>query len=343
MTVVRLGSLPKMHDKIVVIAHRRDFDGISSAAQIIRRYRNSVKKVIFTNYDKKTFGNMTTELVASKPNGSTIILADLSAQDDRVKHVTRIFKKLKAHGNSIIWLDHHPWSPYAIDKISKSVDFMIAGENKDHCGAELVFIELCKDDATCKKLSELAHITDFNLPARGKVEGRALERISNVITYLDNDSKGTYHKIIKVTKEVSAGELYGKEAQRAYKEYKVNERKDLKLLKKTARFIKSNDYTIGIAFAHNMESNTACSKIREMTGAEICIFVTTKDGTAHVRSIDGIDCSILSKQLGGGGHPQASGFSVSMAKFKNFGPDGQKRYVDMVRNGAAKAYKTRFT
>jgi oligoribonuclease NrnB/cAMP/cGMP phosphodiesterase (DHH superfamily) len=342
MVIVKAGKLPEVGGKIFVITHRRDFDGVSSAAQLFRKYGNSVKKVLFANYDDKAFRSAINTLMHERPKDSTVIITDLSAQDHRVEAIKSVLKRLKKSGNRIIWLDHHPWSWYALSNIAELADFVVAGENKDQCASELVFTELCSDDKVCRRLSELAHITDFNLLPRTVSEDAMLRKISSVITYLDTESKSAYAKMVRVTKEVSGGRLNGKQTNSAYMEYKASERENMKALKATMCALASRKFKIGIAFADNLQTNFASSKISELTGSKIQIFVTTKDGSAHVRSFYGIDCSMLSKALGGNGHPQASGFQVSKARFSNFSKLGRLRYAEMVRRAAARVYKTGF-
>jgi oligoribonuclease NrnB/cAMP/cGMP phosphodiesterase (DHH superfamily) len=343
MSVTKFGHLPVIKGDILSITHRRDFDGVSSAAQLICKYGGAVKRVLFSNYDEETFHATIETIKGMNLKDTNIIVSDLSAQDGRVEAVTALFKSLKADGNRIIWLDHHPWSDYALRRISKSVDFIIAGENSDYCASELVFRVLCSDNAVCKALSEFAHITDFNLKAHIKRDESALKKISEVITYLDTESKKSNLSMLRLAREVSAGELNGPECKKVHKEYKIDERKNLKAIKATVASISGSKYIIGVAFSTNMESNLACTKISELTGSKIQVFVTTKDGSAHVRSFSGIDCSRLSRALGGNGHPQASGFQVNPAKFSNFSSAGRKRYVEMVREAATRAYKTKFT
>ncbi len=343
MVVVKIGKLPEIKGNVYVITHRRDFDGISSAAQLVRRYSKSVKKIHFANYDDMAFRSAMGALMHDKPKNSTIVITDLSAQDSRIEAITGMLKRLRRAGNNVVWLDHHPWSWNAMESISKYADFVVAGENKDHCASELVFMEICNGDKTCRRLSQLAHITDFNLVPRSVPEDSMLRRISSVITYLDTESTSAYTKMLQVTKEVADGKLNGRQIKRVYGEYKNSERANMGTLRETMCALASKKFKIGMAFADNLQTNFASSEISKLTGSKIQIFVTTKDGSAHLRSFYGVDCSLLSKALGGNGHPQASGFQASKTRFSNFNKQGRMRYAEMVRRAASRVYKMKFT
>ena len=193
-------------------------------------------------------------------------------------------------------------------------EMLIYGEDKDRCASELIYDKFCTGDEICKKLSSLAHLTDFNLRPEDKNLDEDLVRISQCIAFLDRDdphSNGLRHAMVEC---VATGLIKGGIIDQIYAEYKKSEGENLKMLKDTATSIDIGRYKIGIAFADNLQSNMACARIKEITRANIQIFVTTKDWSAHVRSDNGINSSLLSFELGGNGHEMASGFTLKITQ-----------------------------
>ena len=299
-----------MAQKSIIISHRRDFDGIASAAELSRSLNGSVEIVLFTNPGKAEMLSTVSKLDQAK--GTDIYIADVSMSAEGYEELCQKFKEVKSRGNSIIWVDHHPWPEAAALKMKPIAKILICGEDKNRCAAELVYEQFCAGDEVCKKLSSMAHLTDFNLRPEDKELDDNLVKISQCIAFLDRDDRHSNELRGLLVEQVSTGVISGGVIEQIYAEYKKSEGENLKMLNDTVKTIDIGKYKIGIAFADNLQSNMACSKIKQLTGANIQIFVTTKDWSAHVRSDNGINSSILSSALGGNGHEMASGFTLKI-------------------------------
>ena len=301
-----------MANKSIIISHRRDFDGIASAAELSRFLRGSVEMSIFTNPGKAEMLSTASKLESVKD--AYIYIADVSMPADGYEELCSKFASVKSQGNKIIWMDHHPWPEQAQLKMKPIADTLICGEDKNRCAAELIYEKFCAEDEVCKKLSSLAHLTDFNIRPEDKELDNNLIKVSQCIAFLDRDDKHSNELRSALTEYVSTGAISGGIIEQIYAEYKKSEDKNLKMLAETIKSIQVGKYKIGMAFADNLQSNMACAKIKEITGANIQIFVTTKDWSAHVRSDNGINSSLLSSALGGNGHEMASGFTLKIAQ-----------------------------
>ena len=299
-----------MAQKSIIISHRRDFDGIASAAELSRSLNGSVEMVLFTNPGKAEMLSTVSKLDQAK--GTDIYIADVSMSAEGYEELCQKFEEVKSRGNSIIWVDHHPWPEAAALKMKPIAKILVCGEDKNRCAAELVYEKFCAGDEVCKKLSSMAHLTDFNLRPEDKELDDNLVKISQCIAFLDRDDRHSNELRGLLVERVSTGVISGGVIEQIYAEYKKSEGENLKMLNDTVKTIYIGKYKIGIAFADNLQSNMACSKIKQLTGANIQIFVTTKDWSAHVRSDNGINSSILSSALGGNGHEMASGFTLKI-------------------------------
>lgn len=323
-----------MVQKSIIISHRRDFDGIASAAELSRFLRDSVEKMLFTNPGRAEMLSTVSKL--DQAENTDIYIADVSMSADGYEELCSKFGIIKSRGNRIIWVDHHPWPEAAALKMKPIAEILIYGEDKDRCAAELINEKFCAGDEICKKLSSLAHLTDFNLRPEDKDLDGDLVRISQCIAFLDRDDQHSNELRNAMVESVATGLIKGGIIDQIYAEYKKSEEKNLKMLKDTATSIGIGKYKIGIAFADNLQSNMACARIKEITGANIQIFVTTKDWSAHVRSDNGINSSLLSFELGGNGHEMASGFTLKITQKQM--DKAIEEYVNIVSTAAKKVF-----
>ncbi len=167
-------------------------------------------------------------------------------------------------------------------------------------------------------------------------------RLARIIAFLDWDDKASNSMRSELVEELSKGRLEGQVIERLDSVYKKSEAENLASLNATVRSERVGTHVIGIAFANNLQSNMACELIGEKTGADIQVFVTTKDGAAHVRSAAGVDSSVLSAALGGNGHAQASGFTLR-GGFSGFNAAGIEAYTKIVIDAAKAVYGKRHT
>ena len=329
------GAEQLLKGQIAVVSHRRDFDGIACAALLLHRYGGRVGAMIFTNPNRDEFFGSLAKL-GGLSNG-TVIITDLSASANYADGLPDMLKGLRARGNAVLWIDHHPWPDQAVEAARGHADLLIAGESPK-CGAELVYDNLCDGDETCRKIAGLAHITDFNLKASDRATDEALMRLSDIITFLDFDDDRANAMRRKLVEVVASGAITGPVIDGFYAEYKKAESDNIDSIRRSVLSYKIGGHIIGIAFSENLQSNRACALIKELTGADIMVYVTTKDSTAHVRSDAGVDSSMLSKALGGNGHEQASGFMLA-GDFHGFDAAGIAEYSKRVIDAAAAVYR----
>ncbi|MCL5679732.1 MAG: hypothetical protein M1465_00080 [Candidatus Marsarchaeota archaeon] len=322
------------HEKSVIISHRRDFDGIACAAELLRLLDGSVEKILFTNPNSAEI--LSTISCIKGLKDSVIYITDISLSDDSYSSVISALGEIHSKNNQIKWLDHHPWPEDGIKSMKEISDMLICGENKEYCAAELVYANLCRNDDTCKTIARLAHLTDFNIRPEDKELDADLVKISQCIAFLDNTDADSEKLRKSLVENVAMGSLKGKIVDEIYSQYKKSEAKNIALLETTMGSIRLGKYVLGIAFAENLQSNMACAMIKKETSANIQVFVTTKDWSAHVRSDDGVDSSLLSKRLGGNGHPQASGFTLKISNPKM--EEAIKEYTENVFKAAKEIF-----
>ncbi|MGC8687756.1 MAG: DHH family phosphoesterase [Candidatus Micrarchaeia archaeon] len=317
---------------IVSVTHLKDVDGISSAAILKHVFGSRVKEVIFSDFEKKAIEESLAIIKKVNPVNSVVIFSDLSFGEAELATYKQIFETLKQGNNIIVWLDHHPISSSSVMQfLVEHADYVIAGENKDYCGAELVAEHIAKAlgkyDQEVERIAYVAHISDFNLRNKDPIVDKKLDKVSMAIaSYLD-DNTGIQEGLFKMVEAFVADPYdfdkneFIQEKARLYEE-KQNVLKSE--LKDNSYVIDFNGHkaVIGFNYSGSLQTNDGCSFLLNLpnaAGAEMAIYVKAQRGTGHIRVIDKseIDSVPFAQSMGGNGHPHASAFGLPKQVDKN--------------------------
>lgn len=297
-------QLAKDAREIYSITHRTDFDGMASAALLVRHLSMPLANARFAGPALADLKPPVDQLLSLRPKGCLIVFTDVSVNDPAVAYIVGALKALKRAGNRIAWLDHHPWSADAAKKIKRECNFIIYGEG-DRCATELVALALRARDRYTASLTTLAHAGDFNLkPPKG--QGRTMLRLSGAIAAANYISKGNA-LLKRMVKDISEGDFRSPTIKRLAGLYVRESTKNASLLKRNCRAFDVNGYRVGIGYARWMQSTHACAVIQKRLGTDMEAFINLSHSYLNLRSREGIDCSAIAKRFGGGGHPKASG------------------------------------
>jgi oligoribonuclease NrnB/cAMP/cGMP phosphodiesterase (DHH superfamily) len=298
--------------ELFCISRDSNFDGVCGAALLIHNYGLKTKNIIFTNYSE--FGKLLNRIKGMKIKNSAIVFNDFGLSKTNFSHSKRATKFLKSRGNFVVWLDHHPWENAMANSITKATDFAVFGESRHYCASELTYLLLCKKDRIGKKLALLAHYSDF--PTRSKYNA-LIARLSYAILYAGYSKTRKERLLSSIALSVSKMNFSSSDITNSYKNYIKDERSNMKALISNSYKLKAGKFLIGLAFGRHIQTNSACAAIRKALHSDIEIYVNTETGKCGVRSKDDADGSAIAVALGGGGHPQASGFSVDASKFRS--------------------------
>ncbi len=295
------------------ITHMSDLDGISSAALLFRFFSMPLDHVFFADYNIATIENVAESLRQSKLSGATIIITDFSSNAANIESTNKLIKEQKNAGNSVIWLDHHPWSGDAIAKVFSLLDYGIVGENDLYCGAEIVYKVLCegRDNTKMgKRIADHAHVADFNLLPPPPPED-ASPNISLAINYYAHVDKGKlYEGLRSFVKDVSEGNYESEGIANATALYRETANAEFKRMKEGIVTLNTNGIKVIIGFGKLMHATSACGMLHDQTGADLVIYVRTDEKAVSLRSWGDVDCSNIAFKMHGGGHPHAAAFRI---------------------------------
>ena len=320
--------------KVFNLTHDSDIDGIASAALLLRyNIIKNVKDVFFANYSGERSNEAISKIKNINEKNSCLIMTDFNNITN--PEFLEALKEFKNKGNSIILLDHHPVKEN-IDNLDV-IDAAIFGENKDRCGTDLVYEFVIREnekeeDKITNQVVKLAHYSDFYLYKNTDLQ-YIIEKLSDIIDYINDHSKvhAENRSLRKLVKLFAIGDLNNSFLERIYEKHKKNEIKYLEKLNNNLTTFEINNIKIGVGISKGIKSNKACESIFDKTNADIAIFINEKSNNGSIRTKH-YDSIALARNLGGNGHPKASGFSISNINLKT--KKGKQEAVEFIKKKA---------
>jgi oligoribonuclease NrnB/cAMP/cGMP phosphodiesterase (DHH superfamily) len=307
---------------------------MGTPALLIRNYCMPPRNIFFMQ--QKDFGLLLNHIKKLNPKESTFIIGDLSLNDDQISYVKEMISRLKRNGNTVIWLDHHPWSEKGIKAI-REVDFGVSGENELYSAAQLAYMLFCKRDRENKLLSDMIHVSDFALKSRRF--GRTNEKLTGAIMSFRWKGSSMQSNLQRLASIIARLDFSNPFVERAYRSYLKASKGGIARLKANTYIAATSPYRIAVGFSKRLHTNQACGIIAKRCRSDIEVYVDIETGKSGVRSRKGVDCSLIASALNGGGHPQASGFVLDPKRFGNFDGNGRKRFVERIKNLSKEAYR----
>ena len=320
--------------KIYQITHSADLDGMASAALMRHYYKVPLNRIFFTNYDGKIFKGAVSVIKSLKGRGDLLLISDFGMNAKNVKPMKDALQGFKERGNYVIWLDHHPWTEHETNEIAKVCDILVNGEMAS-CGTELVYKFLCRRDAFGDRIVAITHLADFvdtcffvhrdcfvkqikritkKVKSKSDVqsarEERIIRRLGSVIKELGRGDSPSSPGLRKVVDLLSSGQLEAPLIKKIEKRYIEETAPYRRELLGNAKVYGLNGIKVAIGFSKKINNQEACMTMQEKLKSEVAIYINYGSGHCSVRSDVTVDSSGISRALGGGGHPQASGFSI---------------------------------
>jgi oligoribonuclease NrnB/cAMP/cGMP phosphodiesterase (DHH superfamily) len=320
------------------MTHVADLDGISSAAMLVGTYGMPVSNVYFADYTEERLRYNLLRIKKDAPSESIFVLSDLSMGNAQGKPFFELLEYLKGRNNKIIWLDHHAWEKETIDVAAKFCDLMVVGENARNCAAELVHRILCNGSKKYSDLASIAHISDFKLYEL--VGGAKVEKMAKGISGIVNEKsiRKTDYLLRKVVVALSKLDCFPEVLAVSYKQYMKEAKERLGKLAANVFVVRYKEMSVGIGFGAGLNSNEACDYMLNEKKCDLSIFVNMSKYTVHLRRSGNVDCTKLSRYFGGGGHPYASGFSISKKAFGRFTERRMADFVETIEKALAEVY-----
>ena len=330
--------------EIFSLTHASDIDGVGSAALLKTVYGIDSRNIFFADYSGKGVSYAVAQLLKRLGKKDAVLfLTDLGMNDSLMDIYENMIKKIKKQGGKVIWFDHHVWSSRQIDRIASLCDLAVVGENKKYCATEITYRnlitsgELKRGDRFLEEFVKLVHKSDFNIDAENGKDRKMIGTYAmGIMSYntlgpcISRDKE-----LRKIVETISEGKFASAEMIADAELFdRINKKRTKAMLGKLYRI--GNFASLG--FSEDLQSTFGCRAIMDKTGCDLAVYINISKGTGHLRS--GIcDTTLLSKSMGGGGHPHASGFAVDSRKFgKLQNEKEQKKFIKFISAEIARIY-----
>ncbi len=286
--------MDNMNNKIVCIYHKNCTDGTFSAAVLKTKYPQCKEFPLKHGYDKEDV-----EPILNEIDGNTIVyITDFSLRDEELKE---ILKKAK----EVINIDHHIGVKDKLEKFEKEFkNFKFVFDNNSS-GASLTWKYLYGEDNIPKivKLVEDKDLWKWEYGDETKYANLYLYRFADkpeeVINFINNDNTD---EIVEKGKVLSD-----------FVEYIINNFVE----GAEPTILKIGEFTVKAFNVGNFQSEIG-NILAEKLGEAVALFnIKGYQVRFSFRSVEGQSPSALdlAKILGGGGHKNAAGASISLEQF----------------------------
>lgn len=283
-----------------IFAHRRDTDGLMSAAIYLRAQPEA--HVFFVDYGEANIKDFLSRLSEAAKSVGRIVIADFGLDDHNLEKVLETLKPIVLGGVEVFWLDHHSWSKRSLEGISALGVKLVKVDDREACGAELVQRVFAKSDPYSQLLAQMAHRTDFHL------ELNCVDKVVvSVIDYYNTfDSATCDSKLAALARKVSQGVLVDSETYQDYLRYLELESAAIQSLLKNIYTFEVGGLRVAVGFTSDPLSATkTCDIIRQNVESDIQVSVK-KRKVSFRRSNPNVDCAAIARLFNGGGHDYAA-------------------------------------
>jgi len=138
------------NSKNVIIISHDDVDGVICASIVKRKFGDGF-------YLPSSPRNLVNHLSELNVENKTIVLSDLSPNDEQIENISKYIEKMYASKCEIIWIDHHSWPPKSIETLSKHAKIFV---EPTISAAELVAKVFGMNDNIVEALVRIANDAD---------------------------------------------------------------------------------------------------------------------------------------------------------------------------------------
>jgi len=330
---------------VVAISHRNDFDGVASAALVVRY--SSILNNFPSVVSLKDYGDKE-KVVESKfldLSNCSFFISDLSTNVKDIDEIVSKIRVLKEKQNKVFWIDHHQTTEEIINKLGNVLDgvYIRSGSiTATEITYEVLYRQNGIEDEYARRLANLAHQTDM-WKFEEKISFDLVELVS-YLNYLDYDSSlrpwltSFVFYLAGKTRNINLEDPLNEEYRKMLDSFRLKKDEALQIVENSLYNFEVNGIKFSVAWSPRiLYSSIAADYLMKKYDSDVYIIVK-EDGNASVRrKNERIDCSEVAKIFNGGGHVFASGMSISKEKIPlNKYPNYLKIIEDNIRRNIDK-------
>lgn len=304
--------------QIIIISHRNDLDGISSAALMIRyaaKYRKLPFYVALKDYVDKE--DMVDDIIL-RASDSEIFISDLSTNQSAINEIARRLEVLKKNRNKIYWMDHHQTTSKItgmLEKIADAVDVRLDNFTASQVVYDRIYAKNGINDSHAKMLSLLGRDADL-MELKHKITPK-LTAIIDYYNYIDAGSM-FYPNLVQLALSLAMPKIESDEdellddahlKQVAY--YESLKNSEIKKVLDAVEIFKAGKHSFALFNYTSLFSGSQISMyVLNANNVDASVGFNELGKGSVRRKNESIDCAEIASQFGGGGHKFAAGFSL---------------------------------
>jgi oligoribonuclease NrnB/cAMP/cGMP phosphodiesterase (DHH superfamily) len=325
----------------VLISHRKDLDGLSSAALSLRYVAKHRRQPYVVSLKDYTDEDAVVEGKFLELQNSKFIITDLSTNLPDLEPILEKLRTIKSWNNEISWFDHHPSNEQIRTSLSTVVDFLDLRDSST-VASEITYQDLYIrngiDDAHALLLSRLGRDSDL-LELKYPVTSKLMAMI-DYSNYLDRGSIIS-PKLLQIVIQLAFPRIEADEdgIVEPYQEGFIEEYEDLKTRERKKILADSEVFQAGkhsvvlFRFPRLFSGTQASMIVLDHFKADLSIGLSDSGEGSVRRNVEDISCRRIAELFGGGGHEFAAGFPSEGGKLS--GPEFEK-YKEKVKKAVIK-------
>ncbi len=288
-----------------IASHRRDPDGICSAAILTRfaQLNNSQLELFFCDY--VSLENDLQVINTHMKNGSFVILIDLGLDARLWPAVKSFLEKVKHKNIRVYWGDHHEWPDELIGKVRALGVKLDRSSSKEAVSTEIVKQQFLPQDPIAHRLSVIAR--DHDLWLRKDPFAMKLADMISYYNYLDNEAV-TSPRLTELTYKLAKGHYWDGQMEAVHTEYLTKKKFSLKQSMDSAQVRKLGKFQVVFFYATTLISSTDAGNLAlEQFSTDLSVGIWPDGRLGFRRTNKILDCSVIASLFDGGGHVFAAG------------------------------------
>jgi nanoRNase/pAp phosphatase (c-di-AMP/oligoRNAs hydrolase) len=306
----------------VIISHRKDLDGLASAALSLRYVAKHKRQPYVVSLKDYTDDDPVVEEKFLDLQNSKFLITDLSTNLPDVEPVLTKLRTLKSWNNEISWFDHHPSTEAtrtALSAILDALDLRPSSVTASEITFQDLYLRNRIDDPHALLLSKLGRDSDL-LELKYPVTSKLMSMI-DYANYLDKGSIISPRLQAIVLQlafprieadEDGIVEPYQNGLIEEYEALKTRERK--KLMDKAEVFRAGKHSVVIFRFPPIFSGTQASLVVLDHFKVDVSIGLNDSGEGSVRRSVSDVSCRAIAELFGGGGHDYAAGFPTGRNK-----------------------------
>ncbi len=306
----------------VLISHRKDLDGLSSAALSLRFVAKHRRQPYVMSLKDYTDEDPVVEEKFLDLQNCKFIITDLSTNVPNMEVILDKFKTIKSWNNEISWLDHHPSSDQIKASLSNVVDFLDL-RSSSTVASEIAYQDLYVkngiEDAHALLLSKLGRDSDL-LELKYPVTSKLMSMI-DYSNYLDKGSIIS-PRLLRIALQLAFPRIEADEdgivepfQEGFIEEYEDLKTKERKKILADSEVFQAGKHTVVLFRFPGLFSGTQASMV-VLDHFKADVSIGFSDSGRRERQEDSGGCQLQEDRgaLRGGGHDFAAGFPSGEGK-----------------------------